>query len=116
MSLCQREQTSLEGEGHGQDQTSAQFALPHNRQGRASQTGARSQSLPSLTYLKRFAVNVTEWGIAQLVIEPDISVARVGHVVGFDTDPVSRTLAAMKERGLASWIGGWQTSLPTPVG
>jgi hypothetical protein len=71
----------------------------------------------TLTYPKRLAVNVTEWRIvAQFAIEPDISVARFCHVVSFDTGPVSRTLATMEERGLASWIVGWQTSLPNFVG
>jgi DNA-binding MarR family transcriptional regulator len=52
-------------------------------------------------YQKRFAVNVTEWRIlSQLAIEPEISAARICHVIGFDKGPVSRTLAAMEARGL----------------
>ena len=54
-------------------------------------------------YQKRFAVNVTEWRIlALLAIEPEISAARICHVIGFDKGPVSRTLAAMEERGLVA--------------
>lgn len=55
----------------------------------------------TVLYQKRFAVNVTEWRIlALLAIEPEISAARICHVIGFDKGPVSRTLTAMKERGL----------------
>src|SRR5437870_6624952 len=55
----------------------------------------------TVLYQKRFAVNVTEWRIlALLAIEPEISAARICHVIGFDKGPVSRTLAAMEERGL----------------
>lgn len=54
-------------------------------------------------YQKRFGVNVTEWRIlALLAIEPEISAARICHVIGFDKGPVSRTLAAMEERGLVA--------------
>jgi DNA-binding MarR family transcriptional regulator len=54
-------------------------------------------------YQKRFGVNVTEWRIlALLAIEPEISAARICYVIGFDKGPVSRTLAAMEQRGLVS--------------
>jgi DNA-binding MarR family transcriptional regulator len=57
----------------------------------------------TVLYQKRFAVNVTEWRILSLLaIEPEISAARICHVIGFDKGPVSRTLAAMEERGLVS--------------
>ena len=57
----------------------------------------------TVLYQKRFAVNVTEWRIlALLAIEPEISAARICHVIGFDKGPVSRTLAAMEERGLVA--------------
>jgi len=71
----------------------------------------------TLLYQKRFAVNVTEWRIlALLAIEPDISSARICHIISFDKGPVSRTLAAMEERALVSWRVGGQTSLPNLVG
>src|SRR3954453_5388617 len=55
----------------------------------------------TVLYQKRFGVNVTEWRIlSQLAIEPGISAARICEVIGFDKGPVSRTLAAMEERGL----------------
>jgi DNA-binding MarR family transcriptional regulator len=54
-------------------------------------------------YQKNFAVNVTEWRIlALLAIEPDISAARICHVIGFDKGPVSRTLVAMEQRDLVA--------------
>ena len=57
----------------------------------------------TVLYQKRFAVNVTEWRIlALLAIEPEISAARICHVIGFDKGPVSRTLAAMEGRGLVA--------------
>jgi DNA-binding MarR family transcriptional regulator len=57
----------------------------------------------TVLYQKRFAVNVTEWRIlALLAIEPEISAARICHVIGFDKGPVSRTLTAMEERGLVA--------------
>jgi DNA-binding MarR family transcriptional regulator len=57
----------------------------------------------TVLYQKRFAVNITEWRIlALLAIEPEISAARICHVIGFDKGPVSRTLAAMEERGLVA--------------
>src|SRR5712671_5511633 len=55
----------------------------------------------TVLYQKRFGVNVTEWRIlALLAIEPEISAARICHVIGFDKGPVSRTLAVMEEHGL----------------
>jgi DNA-binding MarR family transcriptional regulator len=52
-------------------------------------------------YQKRFGINVTEWRILSLLaIEPDISAARICHVIGFDKGPVSRTLATLQTRGL----------------
>lgn len=52
-------------------------------------------------YQKRFGVNVTEWRIMSLLaIEPGIPASRICHVIGFDKGPVSRTLAALQERGL----------------
>ena len=57
----------------------------------------------TVLYQKRFKVNVTEWRILSLLaIEPEISAARICHVIGFDKGPVSRTLAAMEERGLVT--------------
>ena len=57
----------------------------------------------TVLYQKRHAVNVTEWRIlALLAIEPEISAARICHVIGFDKGPVSRTLAAMEGRGLVA--------------
>ena len=57
----------------------------------------------TVVYQKRFGVNVTEWRILSLLaIEPEISAARICHVIGFDKGPVSRTLAAMQERGLVA--------------
>jgi DNA-binding MarR family transcriptional regulator len=57
----------------------------------------------TVLYQKRFGVNVTEWRIlALLAIEPEISAARICHVIGFDKGPVSRTLAAMEARGLVA--------------
>ena len=55
----------------------------------------------NVAYQKRFGVNVTEWRIlALLAIEPNISAARICHVIGFDKGPVSRTLAALQTRDL----------------
>ena len=55
----------------------------------------------SAFYQKQFGINVTEWRILSLLaIEPDISAARICHVIGFDKGPVSRTLAGMQTRGL----------------
>src|SRR3954470_16629401 len=52
-------------------------------------------------YQKRFGVNVTEWRIMSLLaIEPGIPASRICHVIGFDKGPVSRTLAALRQRGL----------------
>jgi DNA-binding MarR family transcriptional regulator len=57
----------------------------------------------TVVYQKRFGVNVTEWRILSLLaIEPEISAARICHVIGFDKGPVSRTLAALEERGLVA--------------
>jgi DNA-binding MarR family transcriptional regulator len=57
----------------------------------------------TVVYQKRFGVNVTEWRILSLLaIEPEISAARICHVIGFDKGPVSRTLGGMEERGLVS--------------
>lgn len=54
-------------------------------------------------YQRDFGVNVTEWRIMSLLaIEPGIPAARICHVIGFDKGPVSRTLAAMDERGLVA--------------
>ena len=55
----------------------------------------------TVTYQKRFGVNVTEWRILSLLaLEPDISAARICQVIGFDKGPVSRTLAQLQTRGL----------------
>lgn len=52
-------------------------------------------------YQGNFGVNVTEWRIMSLLaIEPGIPASRICHVIGFNKGPVSRTLAAMQERGL----------------
>ena len=57
----------------------------------------------TVLYQKRFKVNVTEWRILSLLaIEPEISASRICYVIGFDKGPVSRTLAAMEERGLVA--------------
>lgn len=57
----------------------------------------------TVVYQRRFGVNVTEWRILSLLaIEPEISAARICHVIGFDKGPVSRTLAGMEGRGLVS--------------
>jgi len=104
-------------------------SMSRNRQARAPRTGAAGRSgraeqvldldryVPALitfianklsrsatvVYQKRFGVNVTEWRILSLLaIEPEISAARICHVIGFDKGPVSRTLAGMEERGLVS--------------
>ena len=103
--------------------------MSRNRQARVPRTGAAGRSgraeqvldldryVPALitfianklsrsatvVYQKRFGVNVTEWRILSLLaIEPEISAARICHVIGFDKGPVSRTLAGMEERGLVS--------------
>ena len=69
----------------------------------------------TVVYQKRFGVNVTEWRILSLLaIEPEISAARICHVIGFDKGPVSRTLAGMEERGLVSDQGRpRRTAAPT---
>ena len=94
--------------------------MSRNRQARAARAGAAGRSgraeqvldldryVPALitfianklsrsatvVYQKRFGVNVTEWRILSLLaIEPEISAARICHVIGFDKGPVSRTLA-----------------------
>lgn len=55
----------------------------------------------TVLYQKRFGINITEWRILSLLaIEPDISAARICHVIGFDKGPVSRTLAQLQTRGL----------------
>lgn len=55
----------------------------------------------TVLYQKRFGVNITEWRILSLLaIEPEISAARICHVIGFDKGPVSRTLALLQTRGL----------------
>ena len=52
-------------------------------------------------YQRNFGVNVTEWRIMSLLaIEPGIPASRICHVIGFNTGPVSRTLAMMEKRGL----------------
>src|SRR5437763_1976876 len=57
----------------------------------------------TVLYQKRFGINITEWRILSLLaIEPEISAARICHVIGFDKGPVSRTLAAMEGRGLVA--------------
>ena len=107
--------------------------MSRNRQARAPRTGAAGRSgraeqvldldryVPALitfianklsrsatvVYQKRFGVNVTEWRILSLLaIEPEISAARICHVIGFDKGPVSRTLAGMES-------AGWSASGPT---
>ena len=57
----------------------------------------------TVVYQKRFGVNVTEWRILSLLaIEPEISAARICHVIGFDKGPVSRNLAMLQKRGLVA--------------
>jgi len=51
-------------------------------------------------YQKRFGVNVTEWRMSLLAIEPGITASRICHVIGFDKGPVSRTLTIMQNRDL----------------
>jgi DNA-binding MarR family transcriptional regulator len=54
-------------------------------------------------YQRDFGVTVTEWRIMSLLaVEPEISAARICHVIGFDKGPVSRTLSSMEGRGLIS--------------
>ncbi len=94
---------------------------PAGRSGRPEQTLDLDRYVPALVtfianklsrsanvlYQKRFGVNVTQWRIlSQLAIEPEISAARICHVIGFDKGPVSRTLAAMEERGLVTVKAG----------
>jgi DNA-binding MarR family transcriptional regulator len=65
--------------------------------------GNKLSNSATVTYQKRFGVNVTQWRIlSQLAIEPGISASRICHVIGFDKGPVSRTLAAMEGEGLVS--------------
>lgn len=65
--------------------------------------GNKLSNSASVTYQKKFGVNVTQWRIlSQLAIEPGISASRICHVIGFDKGPVSRTLAAMEIEGLVS--------------
>jgi DNA-binding MarR family transcriptional regulator len=65
--------------------------------------GNKLSNSATVTYQKRFGVNVTQWRIlSQLAIEPGISASRICHVIGFDKGPVSRTLAAMELEGLVS--------------
>ena len=65
--------------------------------------GNKLSNSATVTYQKRFGVNVTQWRIlSQLAIEPGISASRICHVIGFDKGPVSRTLAAMEIEGLVS--------------
>ena len=65
--------------------------------------GNKLSRTATVIYQKRFGVNITEWRILSLLaIEPGIPAARICHVIGFDKGPVSRTLAAMEERGLVA--------------
>jgi len=115
--------------------------MSRNRQARAPRAGAAGRSgraeqvldldryVPALitfianklsrsatvVYQKRFGVNVTEWRILSLLaIEPEISAARICHVIGFDKGPVSRTLAAMEKRGLVAIKSGEVDYLSEP--
>ena len=57
----------------------------------------------TVTYQKRFGINVTEWRILSLLaLEPRISATRICQVIGFDKGPVSRTLKAMEARDLVA--------------
>src|SRR6266567_5548539 len=54
-------------------------------------------------YQRKFGVNVTEWRMMSLLaIEPGIPASRICHVIGYDKGPVSRTLAALRKRGLVA--------------
>jgi DNA-binding MarR family transcriptional regulator len=54
-------------------------------------------------YQANFGVNVTEWRMMSLLaIEPGIPASRICHVIGYDKGPVSRTLAALRRRGLVA--------------
>jgi len=54
-------------------------------------------------YQANFGVNVTEWRMMSLLaIEPGIPASRICHVIGYDKGPVSRTLAALRKRGLVA--------------
>ncbi|MBR1123618.1 MarR family transcriptional regulator [Bradyrhizobium lablabi] len=65
--------------------------------------GNKLSNSATVTYQKRFGVNVTQWRIlSQLAIEPGISASRICQVIGFDKGPVSRTLAVMQDEGLVS--------------
>ena len=115
-------------ESHEQKQTASQFALRRSGQGRTGeQVLDLDRYVPALVtfianklsrsatvlYQKRFAVNITEWRIlALLAIEPEISAARICHVIGFDKGPVSRTLTAMKERGCSRSRSTVRTDAP----
>jgi hypothetical protein len=60
----------------------------------------------TVVYQKRFGVNVTEWRILSLLaIEPEISAARICHVIGFD-----RARSAARWRRSKS--AGWSPSRP----
>lgn len=53
------------------------------------------------TYRRKFGLGIMEFRImAMLSIEPDISGARIAEVIHLDGAAVSRTLQALKERGL----------------
>ena len=118
MSLClNAERIRSEDQGHEQAttrQADARAAATGGtaRTGRAEQVLDLDRYVPALItfianklsrsatvlYQKRFGVNVTEWRILSLLaIEPEISAARICHVIGFDKGPVSRTLAAMRK-------------------
>ena len=69
----------------------------------------------TVVYQKRFGVNVTEWRILSLLaIEPEISAARICHVIGFDKGPVSRTLAAWSLSKLGVLRNGWPRQAWSP--
>jgi len=54
-------------------------------------------------YQEHFGVNVTEWRMMSLLaIEPGIPASRICQVIGYDKGPVSRTLAALRKRGLVA--------------
>jgi hypothetical protein len=114
-------------------------SMSRNRQARAPRTGAAGRSgraeqvldldryVPALitfianklsrsatvVYQKRFGVNVTEWRILSLLaIEPEISAARICHVIASTRDP-SAGPGGMEERGLVASGPTGRTAAPS---
>ena len=59
------------------------------------------------TYRGLFGIGVMEWRVmAHLAIEPGSTGARIGRVIGLDKAAVSRTVATLLHRGLATRVEG----------